>query len=137
MTASFAFLPSADAAYTCDPVTTRLCALTYSYGTCDNGSAANMIYYWQYDSSGYTWVSAMTSCGGYPGYYDYSAVGASATVCDASWSCTAASVSWYGVSWPGYSYCDTSVFAYAGGQYHSVSGGCPAGAPPDVPALLP
>lgn len=137
LTTSFALFPSADASTVCDPVTGAACAGSYAYGTCDNGYVSNYAWAYTYDANGYNSAGAGTYCGGYPGIYSYSGISAGATTCDASWNCNYVGAQWYGYEFYGSSYCDTYAYAYVAGQYEFQSVGCPAGAPPNVPALLP
>lgn len=130
--ASFAMIPTVDAS--CDPTFT-VCSSTY--GTCDNGSTYNSASVYNYDANGYTSVGAYTQCYGYPGYYSGDSIGAGATSCDASWNCNYVGAYWQSFEFFGSGYCDTAAYAYAGGQYNYQSLGCPAGGPPEVPALLP
>lgn len=135
LTAAFAVVPTADAGYVCDPATGAICASSGGAGTCDNGYAYNSVSYYSYSGTEYTSVYASTGCDASPGWPSYRNIGAGYSHCDFStWQCESAGANWYSYG----SYCTMYAYANAQGEYvFQDVGGCPAGAPPGVPALIP
>lgn len=136
LTASFAIIPTGEAATVCDPIPgyPNVCVGSYGYGTCNNGYASNGASVWHYDGTHYYAVGAGTYCGGYPGWYSYQGVGVGAGHCNYStWQCESVGAGWYKFN----TICQTYTYAYAYGFSDYRPLGCPAGGPPAIPALLP
>lgn len=125
LTATFAFIPGADAS-NCDPTFT-VCEGSYSYGSCDsNGYAYN--YVSSYSAAGY--YSVTTSCYAYGGWYESTGV----------YVVTFGPAGYNDHYWVGYSYfgsggCYSDSFNALG--YTETPLCDVAGAPPAVPAVLP
>lgn len=132
--AAFAFVPSAEAQCV---QTTCVNADSFGFGSCDtSGYAYNYASAYTYGTpAGTVSGGASTSCASYPQWgYEYTAVGGSVyTYGPAGFHYVSAY--WYGYSYGSYSYCNSYVYGSDGIGYRPL--GCPAGAPPAVPATLP
>lgn len=134
LTASFAMIPTGEAVCDPQPGTPFVCVDSFGYGTCENGYAFNGVSASHYAAPDSYNAGAGTYCSGYPGWYEYSSVGAGASHCNYStWTCESAAVGWYDYN----GYCNTYVYLYGAGQYEYEQLGCPAGGPPAVPRVLP
>lgn len=123
LTATFAFIPSADAA--CDP-TYSACTGSGNWGDCNNGYSYNYAY--AFTALGYAYVA--TSCGGYPGYYSYSGIYV-VTYTPAGYN----DHYWVGYNFFGYEGCYSDSYNALG--YTETPLCAVAGAPPGVPGVLP
>ena len=132
--AAVSFVPAASAECV---QTTCVNADSFGSGSCDStGYAYNYASAYTYGTpAGTVSGGASTSCSSYSSFnYEYTSLGGGAyTYGPAGYHYVY--VGWYGYTYGSFSACNSYVYGTDGVGYNQL--GCPAGAPPAVPGLLP
>lgn len=143
---TIAFTPVAMANHdVCAVPNTCVNTASVTYGDCNTSSgyeyAYNAVYVYTFGTApGVVSAGASTNCYDYQDSYYYSegsSIGGGAGTSGTAAGYNAASVSWYEYSSSYGSGCNMGYTFFVAGQYATYGVGCPVGAPPFVPGLLP